>query len=155
MVDLIEHLQKTAQTRAKPTSEYEFYDGLIDSELRDEEKRGEMLLKFSQIVDKHVQLANIGSDVLLRLYQNDSAIMCDWLDMSSREPFIAHVFAPIYFAWRGELLLTNTKEGKFLSLLGRVGKGQGLGQTGSFGTDEAYSQEEVSIFDKLLNRGKK
>lgn len=156
-MSMSEYMKSTAQGGAKPRNEFEHGAYMLDSEVKDEKfiedeaKRQNMIIKFSQVVDKNIQLANIGDDKVLRLYQNDSGIMCDWLDMSIREKFIAHIFAPMYFGWRGELLMTHTKNGKMLDIQAAIGKPANPNQSqGGYGNET--QEEDTNIIQKLLGK---
>lgn len=161
-MDMKEYIKHTSAGGSKPRNEYEHGAYLVESELKNEKgpwtekQKTQMIINFSQVVDKHIQLANLGADKLLRLYQNDAGIMCDWLDMSIREEFIAHIFAPMYFSWRGEILMTHAKNGKMLRVQAAIGKQQNpqLDQ-GGFGAKELYEEEDANILQRILGKKKR
>lgn len=100
--------QKNAAENSKgrfyPINEYEHAAYLVDSE-QDELKNP------SQLVDRAIQLSNIGDDYVLRLQQTSAQLLVNFFDMARREPGLKLFFDIRYHEWRSEILLTKTKSG--------------------------------------------
>lgn len=146
------YMESLRRSRAYPDDPYKHAYSLLDTD--DEDIR----LQFQKIVEKHVLLANISDDRMLRLYQNDVIILCQMLDMARREPQFANFFMKTYYGWRGELALTRAKEGMERKLQATPGGYQPKRDISGYGADlpqfQEQMQEEKNIFKKILGGNK-
>ena len=114
--------------------------------------------EFRKLINKHVLLANVNDDRMLRLYQNDVICLTSLFDMALREPRLQELFLELYFGWRAELSLTRIKDGKERTQQAEV-NGRVQNQYTGYGEyimDERQREEEEKNFLKnLLNKGKK
>jgi hypothetical protein len=122
----------------RPQNEYEHGHELINSELEESSDKITMAqsIKFSSLVNKHIQTANLGPDNMVRMYQNDVILLTYFLDFAKRNEGCASPFFNKFHGWRGEILTTKTKNGVERILQAMIGTNfqanqQGLGAFGS------------------------
>lgn len=153
--NVADYVKTNAKVHLIPKDQYAHSYLLLDSERPDFHKTDEYLNPTS-IVDKHVQLCNVGDDTLLRLYQNDVIIFTQLQDLARRDSAMSMFYRVVSQAWRSELLLTKTKNGEERKLQATAsspkyvpnerlyGYGEGLG----LGPEE----EQEGIINKILNK---
>lgn len=132
-----------------PRNEFEHAEGLLHSEYNPDEE----FLRASQIVDKYIQLCNIGDGRIARCYQIDASIITHYRDMAGREKELVPSYVEIVHAWRNELLITKAVKGKERDKQGALG---GAPQ----GTPYGYMPEQPpedpekkgNFFQRLLKR---
>lgn len=155
MSNLDDYSTSITKSRFIPSNEYEHADGLIHSDL---EKKEENLQRFSMIVDKHIQLCNIGNDVLMRHYQIDANLLTHLFSMSEREPeMLKDLTKVLFFAWRSEMLLTKTHKGAERKFQASVGtKFETKERLGGYGDSYEIqdSQKEQNILSGLFSKKK-
>jgi len=78
---------------------------------------------YHKVVGKHEVLGNVGDDVMLRLYQNDSRYLTWLFDMAQRDPELIPYYKSIAGIWRGEITLTRARDGLERKLQANVGQG--------------------------------
>jgi len=146
------YMEGLRRSRVYPDDPFKHSYSLIDTD--DSEEIG----KFYKIVEKHVLLASISEDRMLRLYQNDVILLCQMLDMARREPQLQNFFLKTYYGWRGELMLTRAKDGLERKLQATAGGYQPKGNMQGYGTDmpqfQQQEKEETNIFKKLFKGNK-
>ena len=152
-----EMANQTREPRFVPENEYEHANELTNSEQENDE---DVLDNFSKIVDKHIQLGNLGNDMVMRLYQNDENSIAHLLSMCIRDEELKPYAKFIYHSWRGEILITKAKDNLERRLQAQVGtKYVTRENTGGYGNTypELFPKDQgkpESIIDKFLNRGK-
>jgi hypothetical protein len=147
-----EHIDTLSKGLAPPKDAYSHAHSLLTDD-------AQAVVAYSQLVNKHVMLANIGNDYLLQLYQTDIRLLTSLFDMTRREPALANFFFTIYYGWRGELSITRAKKGAERKQQANVNVGYkppeeltGYGSDMTFGEEDA---EEGNIITNLLNRFKR
>jgi len=155
-------LEQARKGHYRPQNEYEHGHELIDSEL--DESGGELDIvhgmKFSSLISKHIQTANLGTDTLLRIYQNDSILLPYFLNFARRNEGCVSPFFNKYIAWRNELLMTKTMKGNERILQAMIGtkfqaNQQGLGAFGSQMDQISNSTQEGNFFSGLFKKKNK
>lgn len=138
--------------RVIPKDQFGHADKLLDTEDILDVKD---IVSFSKLVSRQALLANVDSDALLNMYQEDARILTSLLDMARRDSAFEYPFLVLYSSWMGELGLTRTKDGTERILQANV---QGAGyhpqqDLGGYGSD-LYAQEEESssILDNLQSK---
>jgi len=149
------YVQEIQRVRFIPQNEFEHGDSLIRSEYDDD---SEVMNNFSKIVDKHLQLVNIGNDQILRLYQTDAVLLTQVFSISLRSPAFTQVAKVMFFGWRNELLLTKAKEGAERKYQASIGtkyatKEPLLGYGASYPSQP--EEEEGNILQQLFRRKKR
>lgn len=149
------YVQEIQKVRFIPENEFEHGDSLIRSEYDND---SEVMDNFSKIVDKHLQLTNIGSDQILRLYQTDAVLLTQAFSISLRSDAFTQVAKVMFFGWRNELLLTKAKEGserKYQASIGTkyVTKDSLSGYGSSYPAPQ--QEDEGNLIQKLFQRKKK
>lgn len=131
-------LDQSRKGHYRPQNEFEHGDGLVDSEIEESENESDTVkaLKFSSLISKHIQTANIGLDTLVRIYQNDAILLTYFLDFGKRNEGCESPFLNKYIAWRNEVLMTKTIKGNERILQAIIGtrfqpNQQGLGAFGN------------------------
>lgn len=145
------YIEGISKMRQYPQNEYEHADSLIRSDLDDDR---ELLTNFSMLVDKHVQLSNIAEPVV-RYYQQDEVNLTNLASQARRMPALQPLFFVLYFGWRGELLITNAKDGMGRKLQAVVGtKYVPRSPMNGYGADYPGQDDPVeqSLLDKLFKR---
>jgi len=138
--------------KTSPQNEFEHADMLINSDL---ETEIEIQYNMSKIIDKHMQLVNIG-EPMMRLYQIDSNLLTHMASIARRDQDnFGMVFSVLYFGWRGELLLTKALKGDERKMQGTVkSKFNPELNKGGYGSSLEMDEEEANLLSKILNRGK-
>lgn len=73
--------------------------------------RGRTIEEFADLQDPSAFLGFIGSDNLLRFYQNDTIYLENLFSMSKKSEPIKELFSVIFHAWLFEIRLTANKDG--------------------------------------------
>lgn len=146
----------------RPQNEYEHGHEMVDSEMDESELESDTVkaLKFSALINKHIQTANLGSDNLLRLYQNDSTLLPYFLDFARRNPGCISPFFNKFIAWRNEVLMTKTKNGSERLLQAMIGtkfqaNQQGISAFGAQMEQMKTAQEGDSFLGGLFKKKNK
>jgi len=154
--DLEKYVGEMGRVKIYPQNEYEHADSLIRSDFEDER---EAMDNFSKLVDKHLQLVNIGSDQMMRAYQTDAILLTHMVSMARREKALEKVFGVLYFGWRNELLLTKAMKGAERKHQAQVGSSYVPKEDLSgFGTQYPNQEEDEgggNILSKIFGKRKK
>jgi hypothetical protein len=108
---------------------------------------------FSNILEKHILLANLGNDKI-RLYQNDIVLLTHLFDMVQRESGLYGLFKQLYYGWKGELAITRAKDGKERLLQATAGKGY-QARDAPLGYSDLIAEldrQEQNIFQKFAEK---
>ena len=145
----------SAKMKFVPENEFEHANELMSSEM---ESDSDVLNNFSKIVDKHVQLSNIGSDTMMRFNQNDVVLLTHMFSMAARDEALIQPCKVMFFGWRGEMLLTKAKGGLERKMQAQVGtkfvsKEQLPGYGATLDSMMSDKQEE-NFLSRFFNRGK-
>jgi hypothetical protein len=143
------YFNEMRKTQVYPKTEFEHAYSMLDTSHEEE------MQEFSQIVEKQVLLATISDDALMRLIQNDIHLLTNMFDMAMREDEFKEVLRVCYFAWRGELMITRTKDGTERKLQGAVQPSYHPSQSiGGYSMPQQEDQREVDAINRLLRRKK-
>lgn len=134
------------KVRAYPKDPFEHASYMLDTE--------HAVREFSNIVDKQILLSSISDDNLMRLIQNDVHLLTNMFDMAFRDPDFENVFWVCYNSWRGELMLTRTKDGTERKLQGAVQPAYHPNQQVGGVSLPQQEEDETNLIKNLLNRGK-
>lgn len=113
---------------------------------------------FSQLCEKQVLLANIGSDQHIRYYQNDIINLTRMFDWACRDAGLTNFFRCMYYGWIGELQITRTKGGMESQAQHNVAAAFNRGPPmSSYGSEPQQQQQqpEQNLLDKILKRGQR
>lgn len=146
-----EYYKRSGGLTNMPRNEFEHAEGLLHSEYNQEEE----FLRASQIVDKYVQLCNIGDGKIARCYQIDAYIMTFYRDMASREPELQRSFSTLVHSLRNELLMTKAVKGKERDKQGALGGAPSSGQPYGYMPEQLpqeNQEQKGNFFQRLLKR---
>ncbi len=148
-----DYIEAHRKKRVIPKDQFGHADKLLDTEEILDVKD---ITTFSKLVSRQALLANVDSDELLHMYQEDARILTSLLDMARRDSAFEYPFLVLYSSWMGELGLTRTKDGTERILQANV---MGTGyhpreDLGGYGSDMYGQDEEASgsILDNLQNK---
>lgn len=146
------YMNTLRKARVYPDDPFKHAFSLIDTE------DDEGLVTFSRLVEKRILLANISDDRMLRFYQNDVILLCQFLDMARREPNLQNFFLKTYYGWVGELALTRTKEGMERKLQATAGGYAPRSDMAGYGAQmpqfQQVEKEETNFFKKIFKGNK-
>ena len=133
-----EYLKLAQYYKFLPKDQYSHATFLITQEPKTPEQ-------LSDLLDKHILLANIHSDRYLKFLQNDAYFLTEMFDMKRRAEFMKYVFDPLFTAWKLELNLTRTKDGLERKLQHFGPQDQKKLKTSGFGLPKK-KEEEVETY---------
>lgn len=149
--ELEQFLDDVQKARNVPENEFEHAEGLIRSEYDND---NEVLDNFSKIVDKHLQLTNIGNDEIMRFYQTDAVLLTQAFSIAARSNAFKQVVKMMFFGWRNELLLTKAKNGEERKHQAGVGKARYMPKESLMGYGSSYdldsNESEQGILANLF-----
>jgi hypothetical protein len=147
------YMDTLRKARVYPDDPFKHAYSLIDTD-------DDVIVTFSKLVEKRILLANISDDRMLRFYQNDVILLCQFLDMARREPSLENFFLKTYYGWVGELALTRTKDGMERKLQATAGGYAPRSDMAGYGAQMPQFQaggmekEETNLFKKLFSGNK-
>lgn len=148
--ELEQFLDDVQKAKNVPENEFEHAEGLVRSEYDDDNAA---LKNFSMIVDKHLQLTNIGNDEIMRFYQTDAVLLTQAFSIAHRSEAFKSVVKMIFYGWRNELLLTKAKNGEERKHQAGVGKAKYAPKESLLGYGSSYDlnpQEEQNLLAGLF-----
>ena len=149
MGNVEEYYKRSGGLTNMPRNEYEHAEGLLHSEYGEHED----FLRASQIVDKYVQLCNIGDGKTARLYQIDAYLLTFYRDIADREPELERSFITLVHAWRNELLSTKMIKGKERDKQGALGGAPSAAAPYGYMPEQMPVEEKKgNFFQRLLKR---
>ena len=141
-----DYSREMSKGRAYPINEYEHGAYLVDSE------QGKITL-FSQIVDRHVQLANIEDPRLLILEQEAVSLLINYFSFAIRDPGFVSFFYIRYYEWRSGLLLTKASKGGERKMQASIGT-KYISRERLTGAEFPDMEKEDSLLEKILPKKK-
>jgi len=117
----------------------------------------QVIQEFSQIVNRALNLANLGKDDVVRIYQEEAHVMISYFNMAIRDNRLKSTFFMVYYGWLAELNLTRAKDGMEIKKHYDVATSRPYRDgSGSYGDDYSqFKEDETSLFEKVFGKRKK
>jgi hypothetical protein len=144
----VEYFRRSGGLNNMPRNEFEHAEGLLHSEY-DLDKE---FLQATQIVDKYVQLCNIGKGAPARLEAIQADNLTHYQDMAMREPELKRSFIRLVHGWRNGLLISKAVEGKERDKQGALGGAPSPSGPYGFTEDQTPKEDKRNFIQRLLGK---
>jgi hypothetical protein len=156
MADLADFVARVNSSKIIPKDPYSHNANLIDTDEK-------IIPEYNKVVGKHHLLSNVGDDVTLRLYQNDSLLLSWLLSMAKRDKSLIPVYDVLAGVFLSELNLTRAKDGGERKEQANAASGYSnlpANASSGYGAElqkriQELQNQDTTLINDLLNRGKK
>jgi len=136
-----EYVKGVKKLKSVPDDPYKLSYALLES---DEINIDEAT--FTSLINKHILLANLDNDRLMRFYQNDAYFITNLFRIAKKDKSLKPVFNTIYTSWLMELAITRAKKGLERQYQNPFGNRVSSKSLSGFGKDIKIKEDEQAQY---------